>query len=148
MAVMEEALCTYLLSKTAVTSLIGTGSAARLTADHLPQAYNVSQGSAAVYEIMDGDDVHTLSDRAGFVETIVQFASYAETYKAAMALARAIKNCGITAQKGVYAGVDFRSVEINQGVRCYGNETPTDGSDSWRYLAEFEFKICYLEGDA
>jgi hypothetical protein len=145
---MEEAFCTYLLSKSAITALIGVGSAARLWCAQLPQSYDVSQGPAAVYEIISGDDTHTLSDRSGFVEARVQIASYASTHKAAMELARTIKNCGITAFKGVSGGVDFRSVSVEQGIRAYGNEQPTDGSDSWRYLAEFEFKISYLEGDA
>lgn len=145
---MEEAFCTYLLTKSDITALIGSGSSARLWADHLPQAYSVSQGAAAIYEIIFGEDVHTLSDRSGFVETRVQMACYAATFKAAMELARAIKNCGITTLKGVSSGVDFRGVSVEQGIRCYGNEQPTDGTDSWRYLAEFEFKISYLEGTA
>lgn len=148
MAIMEEAFCTYLLSKSAVTALIGTGDSARLWPSQLPQGWDVSQGSAAVYEILFGDDTHTLSDRSGFVETRMQMACYAKYHKDAIALARAIKNCGITTQKGVYSGVDFRGIAVEQGVRAYGNESPTDGTDSWRYLAEFEFKISYLEGDA
>lgn len=148
MAIMEEAFCTYLLSKSAITALIGSGSSARLWASQLPQGYDVSQGSAAVYEIIFGDDTHTLSDRSGFVETRMQLACYAATHKAAIELARTIKNCGITTQKGVYSGVDFRGIAVEQGIRAYGNEQPTDGTDSWRYLAEFELKISYLEGDA
>ena len=148
MAVMEEAFCTYLLTKTAITSLIGTGDAARLWCAQLPQSYDVSQGAAAVYELLGGSDTHTLSDRSGLVEARIQIATYASTHKAAIELARAIKNCGITAQKGVYAGVDFRSVRVEQGVRAYANEQPTDGTDSWRYLAEFDFVISYLEGTA
>jgi hypothetical protein len=148
MAVMEEAFCTYLLTKTAITSLIGTGDTARLWCAHLPQYYDVSQGAAAVYELLGGSDTHTLSDRSGLVEARIQIATYASTQKAAMALARAIKNCGITALKGVSSGVDFRSVRAEQGIRSYANEQPTDGTDSWRYLAEFDFVISYLEGDA
>lgn len=145
---MEEAFCTYLLTKTAITSLIGSGSAARLWAAILPQSYDVSQGPAAVYEIISSDDTHTLSDRSGFVETRLQMCCYAATHAAAAGLARAIKNCGVTTLKGVSSSVDFRSVSVEQGLNIYGNEQPTDGTDSWRYLAEFEFKICYLEGTA
>jgi hypothetical protein len=148
MAVMEEAFCSYLLSKSTITALIGTGDSARLWCNQLPQGYDVSQGPGAVYEIIFGDDTHTLSDRSGFVESRMQMACYASTHKDAIGLARAIKNCGITTQKGVYAGVDFRGIAVEQGIRAYGNESPTDGTDSWRYLAEFEFKISYLDGDA
>lgn len=148
MASMEEAFCSYLLSKSAITAIIGAGSAARLWCAQLPQDYNVDQGAAAVYEIISGDDIHTLSDRSGFVEARVQIATYSKFHADAIGLARTIKNCGITALKGVSGGVDFRGVSVEQGIRTYGNEQPTDGTDSWRYLAEFEFKISYLEGDA
>lgn len=148
MAVMEDAFCSYLLSKSAITALIGVGSAARLWCAQLPQAYDVSQGPAAVYELISGDDMHTLSDRSGNVEARVQMSTYASTHKAALELARTIKNCGVTTLKGVSSGVDFRSVRVEQGIRSYANEQPTDGSDSWRYLAEFDFVISYLEGDA
>lgn len=147
MAVMEEAFCTYLLSKSAITTLIGVGAAARLWPSQLPQHYDVEQGSAVVFEIISGDDTHTLSDRSGNVEARVQIATYAKYHKDAMALARSIKNCGITTLKGVSSGVDFRSVRVEQGIRSYANEQPTDGTDSWRYLAEFDFVISYLEGD-
>jgi hypothetical protein len=148
MAVMEEAFCTYLLSKSVITSLIGSGDSARLWCDQLPQDYSVSDGVGAVYEIIFGDDAHTLSDRSGFVESRMQIACYGSTRKSVNELARAIKNCGITTQKGVYAGVDFRGIAVEQGIRTYGNEAPTDGTDSWRFLTEFEFKIFYLEGTA
>jgi hypothetical protein len=147
MAVMEEAFCTYLLSKSAITALIGSGSAARLWVSQLPQSYDVSQGAAAVYEIIFGEDIHTLSDRCGLVETRLQMCCYAATHKAAVGLAREIKNCGITTLKGLSSSVDFRGVSVEQGIRSYANEQPTDGTDSWRHLAEFEFKISYLEGN-
>ena len=145
MAIMEEAFCTYLLTKAAITAIIGTGSAARLWPAELPQSYSVSQGSAAVYEIISTDEQHTLSDRSGFVQSRVQIATYAATHKAAMTLAREIKNCGITTLKGLSSSVDFRSVQVESGIRCYA-EQPTDGTDSRRYIAEFDFMISYLEG--
>ena len=144
MAAMENAFCSYLLTKTAITNLIGTGNAARLWPLELPEGYSVTEGAAATYELISGDDFHTLSDRSGSVETRVQIAAYAETPDAAMALARAIKNCGITGLKGVSGGVDFRSVRIETGIQC-NPEKPTDGSDSSRFVAEFDFKVSYLE---
>jgi hypothetical protein len=64
-----------------------------------------------------------------------------------MELARAIKNCGVTQLKGVSGdtNTNFRSVEVESGIRCY-NEQPADGTDSFRYIAEFDFAISYLEG--
>lgn len=144
MASMEQALCAYLMAKTEVTSIIGSGDGGRLYPNVLPQDYEVEQGAAATYELVSGNEVHTLSDRSGFVQTRLQFACYAKHHADAMQLARAIKNSGVTTLKGVTNGVDFRGVEIDEGIRCY-SESPTDGSSEWRYIAEFDLMISYLE---
>lgn len=144
MPVMEEALCEYLLTKAAVTSLIGTGDAARLWTDVLPETYSNADGPAATYQIIDGLDEHTISDRCGFVQARVQIACFAATRSAANVLARAIKNCGITALKGVSGGVDFRGVEVARGISTF-DDSPTDGSQEHRYLADFDLMISYLE---
>lgn len=146
MAAVEEALCTYLLTKTAVTDLIGTGDDARLWPDALDQDYNEkTNGAAATYEIISSDEEMLLSDRSGFVSSRIQFACYASTRKAANALARAIKNCGIVALKGVTNSVDIRGVQVESGIRTY-KEPPTDGGGGFRYLTEFDFVVQYLEG--
>lgn len=144
MPAMEDALCSYLLTKSVVTNIIGTGASARIYAIVLPQGYNVDSGAAATYEIISSTEEHTLSDRCGFVQSRVQIATYAKTHTAAMTLARAIKNCGIAALKGVSSSVDFRGVTIDDGIQCYA-EPPTDGSTEWRYIAEFDLMISYLE---
>lgn len=144
MAAMEEALCSYLLTKTVVTNIIGTGAAARLWAIVLPQEYTVEVGAAATYEIISSNEEHTLSDRCGFVQSRVQISTYGKTHTQAMTLARAIKNCGIAALKGVSGGVDFRGISIDDGIRCYAGP-PTDGSSEWRYIAEFDLLISYHE---
>lgn len=145
MAAMEEALCSYILSKAAVTALIGSGSAARLFALVLPQSCNLADGAAATYRIISGTEPGTLADRAGIVQSRVQITSFANTLSAAMALARAIKNSGIATLKGLSGGVDFRGSMIEEGINTY-DEPPTDGSETWRYIAEFDLLISYIEG--
>ncbi len=142
---MEGDFCSYLLNKTVITNIIGTGNDASLWPVSLPETYSIKDGPAAVYEIISSVDTHTLSDRSGFVKSRLQFSTYATTHKATMELARAIKNCGATQLKGVSGSTNFRSVEVESGIRCY-NEQPADGTDSWRYIAEFDFAISYLEG--
>ena len=125
--------------------MIGVGATARLYPVNLPQGYVTTQGSAAVYEIISTVDEHTLSDRSGLVQSRVQVSTYAATHNAAITLAREIKNCGVTTLKGVSSSVDFRGISVESGIRCY-NEQPNDGTDSWRFIAEFDFIISYLEG--
>jgi hypothetical protein len=144
MAVMEQALCSYILSKSEVTSLIGSGSSARLYAIVLPQDCDLVDGPAATYEIITSKDLQTLADRVSIVQSRTRITAYAATHAAATGLARAIKNCGIAALKGISGSVDFRGVVIEEGVRCYV-EGPTDGGATWRYIAEFDLMISYLE---
>lgn len=145
MAVMEEAICEYLLSLPGVVAMIGSGANARLYPDVLPQGYiAAADGPAATYELIDSIEQHTLSDRCGLVQSRMQLTAFAATRKGANELARAMKNGGITTIKGVTHGVDIRGVEIVDGINHY-EERPTDGSQEHRYLAEFDLMISYLE---
>lgn len=146
MAVMEEALCEYLLTKSAVTDLLGSGDNARLwPIDSMPQNYDAAaSGTAATYEIISSDDIHTLSDRSGLVQSRVQIATYAATRKAANSAARAIKNCGVVALKGTSGGVDFRGVSVASGIETFA-ESPTDGGQEYRFICDFDLMISYVE---
>lgn len=145
MASMEQALCAYLMEKSAVTTLIGSGDGGRLYPNVLPQDYSVTQGPGVTYEIVSSNEEMLLApDRSGYVQSRVQISCFANKHADAMSTARAIKNSGIAALKGVSGGVDFRGV-LTDGIRCY-SETPTDGSSEWRYIAEFDLIISYHEG--
>jgi hypothetical protein len=144
MPAMEEALCEYLLSISAITSLIGTGDSARLWPDALPQQVSMQDGPALTYAILDSIEPHLLSDRSGIVKSRVQISAFAATRKAANALARAAKNCGLLAFKGLFAGVDFRGATIERGISHF-TELPTDGGQELRYLCDFDFVISYRE---
>ena len=145
MASMEQALCAYLMGKSAVTTLIGSGDSGRLYPNVLPQDYSVTQGPGVTYEIVSSNEEMLLApDRSGYVQSRVQISCFANKHADAMSTARAIKNSGIATLKGVSGGVDFRGV-LTDGIRCY-SETPTDGSSEWRYIAEFDLIISYHEG--
>lgn len=141
---MEEALCDFILTRPGVSDVFGSGNNARLWPSKLRQGYRVSQGAAAHYQIISGDEQHTLADRSGFIQSRVQFVCYARTSKQAIFAARTIRSCGITRLKGVHRLVDFRGIEIESGIRT-DEEIPTDGSDESRYLAEFDALVSYLE---
>jgi hypothetical protein len=79
------------------------------------------------------------------VQSRTRITAYANTHAAATGLARAIKNCGIATLKGLSGGVDFRGVVIEEGLSCFA-ESPTDGGQGWRYIAEFDLMVFYLEG--
>lgn len=143
MASVEAAIRNYLLTKSAVTDLVGT-TGDRLRPLVVEQTWQPTQGPFVTYEIISSDEVSTLSDRSGFVSSRIRFTAYASTPLTANATVRAIKNCGIAAIKGVYSSVDIRGVVIESGIRT-DVEKPDDGTAGYRYLAEFDLMVSYLE---
>lgn len=141
---MEQALCAYLMTKSTVTSLIGSGEGGRLYPIAIPQDWSVANGPAVAYEIVSSNEEATLADRSGFVQSRIKFICHSDTYTNAVATARAIKNCGVCTLKGISGGVDFRGVEIDEGITCYGI-SPSDGSSEWRYIAEIDLMVSYHE---
>lgn len=137
---VEKAIRDYLLTKAAVTDLVGT----RIKPDVVDQDWLPSQGPFVVYEIIDTVDEHTLSDRCGFTSSRFKFTCYAGSRMTANATARAIKNCGVVAIKGTYSGVQIRGVQVESGLRT-DVDKPDDGKASYRYLAEFDLMVHYLE---
>lgn len=138
---VEKAIRDYLLTKTAVTSLVGT----RIWPDVIEQTWTPTQGPCVTYEIISSDEEHYLANRTGFVSTRFQFVCYASSRMSANATARAIKNCGIAGIKGTYSSVSIRGVEIESGIRT-DVEKPDDGLATFRYLTEFDLMVHYLEG--
>lgn len=144
MASIEKALKDFLLSKTAVTDLIGSGTSARYWPDVLDQDWTTNQGPCVVFEIISSEDIQTLADRSGFVSSRFKFIAYAGTRMAANATARAVKNCGLAAMKGLYSSVHVCGVVIESGIRT-DYEKPDDGKATYRYLTEFDVMVSYLE---
>ena len=138
---VEKAIRDYVLANSTVAALIGT----RLFPDVLDQAYTTTDGPAVTYEIISTDEEATLADRAGSCHSRFQFVCYADTRMTANATARAIKNSGITAIHGTYSGVWISGVQVESGIRT-DIEKPDDGKASFRYLAEFDLMVDYLEG--
>lgn len=145
MASIEKAIRDYLLTKTAVTDLIGTGTSARIQPSIIDQDWRPVQGPFVVYDVISSDEEHTLADRTGFVSSRFQFTVYAQHAITALSTARAIKNCGIAAIKGTYSSVSIRGVEIESGIRT-DFEKPDDGLATFRHLATFDMMVHYLEG--
>lgn len=137
---VEKAIRDYLLTKSAITALVGS----RIWPDVVEQTWTTTQGPCVTYEIISSDEEHTLSDRVGFVSSRFAFTCYAGSRMSANAVARAIKNCGIVAIKGVYSSTTIRGVQVESGLRT-DVEKPDDGKASYRYVTMFDLMVQYLE---
>lgn len=143
MADVISAVRTYLLSRSAVTDLVGQ----RIYLDILPQ--KATTPAVAISKTSETDE-HALSDRIGFVQTRIQFEAFADKRDVtdarlkANAVIDAIRSSGICALKGVTNGVDFRSVMVEDGQRNY-IDYERGGGDAHRYVTSMDLQVTYLE---
>jgi len=141
MADVAVSIRTYLLSKSAVTALVGT----RIYSDIVEQAATLP--AIAMSKISTRHE-HVLSDLAGIAHCRIQFDCYADAATGGRAkandIAEAIRATGICAIKGSYTSVDIRGVRLEQGQR---NEIDyaRDDSDDHRYVTSFDLEIDYTE---
>lgn len=138
MADVAVGLRGYLLSKTAITDLVGS---TRIYTDQLPQRATLP---AIVLNQLFTMHEHQLSDLGGLAHARVQIECYAATRLVANSIVEAIRTCGIITQKGSTNGVDIRGVRIEEGM-SYKDDAATDGSDEQRYVAVFDLVIDYTE---
>ena len=138
MADVVSAVRTYLLSRSAVTDVIGQ----RLYLDVLKQ--NATLPAATISKVSESHS-HTISNRSGFVQTRLQIECYSKQRLTTDSLAEAIYKSGIAAVKGTTNGVNIRGVMVEDGRR---NEIIFDarGGDDHTYTTQFDLMVSYLEG--
>lgn len=135
MADVRIATRAYLLTKTAVTDIVGQ----RIYAQQLPQGATIP--AVTMTTISESYD-HDLAGLAGIVQTRIQFECFATTEIASLALADAIIWCGIDTLKGVSTGINFRSVMVEDGRRTY-SDSDTDAGDEQRRVTNFDLMVTY-----
>lgn len=137
MADVAIALRGYLLSKSAVTQLIGQ----RIYTDQLEQG--ATMPAVVMNKLFTVHD-HALSDKAGLAHARIQFECYATTRQVANSVADAMHTSGIMTFKGVTGSVDIRGARVEEGM-SYKTDPPTDGSDESRYVSVVDLTIDYTE---
>ena len=139
----------YLLTatSTAITSIIGSGTAARFFPQDLPQAATMP---AVAYETISDIPDHCIGTswgRSGFSRARIAIDCYAITATASRSLARTIMAylSGPTGRlRGVYGGVNFFDAMIDSSARTEA-ESPTDGSDARRYVTTVDVIVSYYD---
>lgn len=140
MADVVSAVRTYLLSKSAITDVIGQ----RMYLDRVRQGINVlTQPSATITKVSESHS-HTISNRSGFVKTRLQIEALSGSRLTSNALIEAICKCGIAAVKGTTNSVNIRGVQVEDGQRNYTIDDP-DGGDDHTYVTSIDLMVSYLE---
>ena len=143
MASVGENLKTYLKTVSAVTTLGGSGAAARIYS-HLAK-----QGVATpfvIYEVFDGTSAETLTAIAGMAENRVQIDCYGATESEAYSLAEAVRLC-LQMYRGSFGDADATAITSPDGYRT-GIDNPSKGGNQRRYWVSRDFEITYREATA
>ncbi len=147
------AMRTYLLNNTgtAITSLIGSGTAARFYPDELAQNCDLP---ACTYMTMTTRNEHIISSggtadwgRGGFGVARIEIECYGNTRSQSQTLADTILDytAGPTQRlRGVYGGVNIFDCMVSSGPRT-STELATDGGDDRRYLTVLEFLVSFYD---
>lgn len=138
MADVIKSVRTYLLTKTAITDLVGQ----RIYSARLPQSQSQT-ANCIVMRILSESYDHALDGLAGIVATRLSVECYATSSETSRAIADAIIWCGIDAIKGTYTSLNIRSVMVEDGRREY-EEEDTSGGDAQRHVTSFDFMVHWL----
>jgi len=134
---VQVAVRAYLLTKTAITDIVGQ----RIYTDKLPQKATLP---AVTMRIQSERHIHALTGLVGLVDTRLQFECYSASRIATNNLCNEIIFSGIDAIKGTYSGLDIRGVMVEDGRRSFEDDD-TAGGDDARYVSQFDLTISWLK---
>ena len=143
MASISSELKTYLKTKSAVTDLIGAGTAARI------YPHTAKQGVALpyiVYEIFQGESYEHLGGISGLAENRIQIDCFAATSEGAYALAEAVRLAPVQMFRGTM-GSTAVTVSSDDGYES-GYEPPEKGGTQKLYFVSRDYFITYAEATA
>ena len=135
-------LRTYLKTKSAITSLVGTGDAARI---YLHDAKEGAVLPFIILEIFEGESNEHLAGITGIASNRVQIDCYGVTATAAYNLAEAVRLAPLQMFRGTMASSSkVLNVTSNVSYRR-GWDPPVAGSAQKRYWVSRDYIIMYTE---
>lgn len=135
MADVIKSVRQYLLTKTAVTDLVGQ----RIYQGRLPQTSTTLP--AATLRIISENYDHALDGLAGLVHTRIQVECYGSTSESSRTAADAIIWSGIDAIQGTYTSTNIRSVTVEDGRREFEDEDSS--GDDQRHVTSFDLMVIF-----
>lgn len=137
MADAGSSLRSYLLTKTALTAIVGQ----RIYFDVFPQS--VTFPAIMMFRIDTRRD-HTIGDCTRIAHALFEFNCWSSSRSTSDSISHAIRTCGITSYRGTTGDIWFNGIEINSGER-HLVEPPTDGNQVHLYGTSFDLMVHYRE---
>lgn len=129
----------YLLTRDRVSEVVGT----RIYTDVLPKEATLP---CIVYFVVTGRSEEHLLGASGMAHTTIQFDCYATTRAAANNLAERMRTAPLVGLRGRIGTPSIFVYGINlSGPARYSPDTPTDGSDEYRYLNSQDFLFSHSQ---
>lgn len=141
---ITAALMTYLKTVGGITTLIGTGTAARIFPDDLKQGTLLP---ACTLARTSGGHIGHLKGRSGLNHATFQIVSYGSTRAAADQLDNAVFDAiGDSGSTNYTMGsVKVTDLVAVENSRDSGDDLPVDGSDARRYWARTSYRLFYFD---
>jgi len=139
---ITAALLAYLKTVSAITSLIGSGTAARVYPDDLKQGCDMP---AVTLTRVGGSPAMYLGGRSGLNDATFVVTSYGANRAAADALDNAIFDALGSSGNQTMGSVKVTDTAATDGSRDGGVDLPQDGSDARRYWARTSYRLFYFD---
>ncbi len=134
-------LKTYLKSISAVTSLVGSGDAARI---YIHDAKEGVQLPFVIIAVLTGSSEVHLAGASGIATNRVSVISYGATHAAAYALDKTIRLAPLLGYRGTMGTGFVHAVDDDQGYEC-GYDPPVTGSAQKRYWVMRDYLFVHKE---
>ena len=132
-------LKTYLKTKTAVTDLIGSGTAARIYQDTGKQGVALPY---VLFEQLSGESEEHLGGISGIAENLFEVSCYAATQSGAYALSEAVRLAPLQTYRGVMGASYVRVIADSASA---GHDPPVKGGNQRRYFERRYYRIIHDE---
>jgi hypothetical protein len=142
MADFADDFVTHLKTKAAITSLVGSGDAARIYPDDLKQGAAMP---ALVYAEVGGDHFPYLLGAVNVRHCLMEILAFGSTRSSANNLAETVRtSIAVGNTDATYGTTHVTEVQIS-AARDYGVDEPQDGSDAKRYWTRYVFDIWHAQ---
>ena len=136
-------LLTFLKTQTAVTSLVGSGTACRIYPDGIKEG---ATRPCAMYRKVSGGPMTGIGGVLGLSQARYEIMSFGASRSAADNLDEVIYDA-LRGGNKTMGSTAVTEVHVGESDRDCGADPPIDGSDQYEYWARTAYVVWYSDGD-